>query len=244
MIQMRTWLDVADNTGAKLACCIKVLGRGNSRIRRDRRHHRRLGQEVAALLRDQGRARWSAASIVRTRNNRRRADGSYVRFDSNAIVLVDEEQEPARHAHLRRRRPRAPAEGLHEDRLARAGGRLMARIRKGDTGRRARGRRRGQARPRAARAPADASRAVVEGVNLVYKHLRKSQKNPQGGRVRREAPIHALASSCSIDPTHRQAARACPARSWTARSVRVARKSGAVDRGRGQGRAKRAKAEA
>ena len=42
-------------------------------------------------------------------------------------------------------------------------------------------------------------RVIVEGVNLVYKHMRRSQKNPQGGRIRREAPIH-ISNVMPVDP--------------------------------------------
>lgn len=93
MIQMRTWLDVADNTGAKLCCAIKVLGRGNSRFAE-------LGDIVVASVKKALPSSEIKAGavvrgvVVRTRNNVRRADGSYVRFDSNAIVLVDEERNP------------------------------------------------------------------------------------------------------------------------------------------------------
>ncbi len=43
------------------------------------------------------------------------------------------------------------------------------------------------------------NRVIVEGVNLVYKHLRKSQQHPQGGRIRREAPLH-MSNVMPIDP--------------------------------------------
>jgi large subunit ribosomal protein L14 len=90
---MRSWMDVADNTGAKLACCIKVLGRGNSR-------YARVGDIVVASVKKALPSSEIKAGavvqgvVVRTRANTRRADGSYVRFDSNAIVLVDAERNP------------------------------------------------------------------------------------------------------------------------------------------------------
>ncbi|MCC7140124.1 MAG: 50S ribosomal protein L14 [Planctomycetes bacterium] len=93
MIQMRTWLDVADNTGAKLCCAIKVLGRSNSRFAE-------VGDIVVASVKKALPSSEIKAGavvrgvVVRTRNNTRRADGSYVRFDSNAIVLVDDEKNP------------------------------------------------------------------------------------------------------------------------------------------------------
>ena len=65
----------------------------------------------------------------------------------------------------------------------------MARIRKGDMVEVIGGNDRGK-RGRVLRVIPDKNRLVVQGVNLRWKHLRKSQQNPQGGRVRREVPIH------------------------------------------------------
>jgi large subunit ribosomal protein L14 len=93
VIQMRTWLDVADNTGAKLVCAIKVLGRGNRRFAD-------VGDVVVASVKKALPSSEIKAGavvrgvVVRTRNNTRRSDGSYVRFDSNAMVLLDEERNP------------------------------------------------------------------------------------------------------------------------------------------------------
>jgi len=93
VIQMQTWLDVADNTGAKLVQCIKVLG-GT---------HRRwagLGDIVVVSVKKSLPAsefRQGAVAkgvIVRVRKNTRRDDGSYVRFDQNAIVLIDADGNP------------------------------------------------------------------------------------------------------------------------------------------------------
>lgn len=93
MIQMQTLLDVADNTGAKVACCIKVLGG-------TRRRYAGLGDIVVVSVK---RALPNSAVkagdvvkgvIVRTRKSTRRTDGSYVRFDKNAIVLIDNDNNP------------------------------------------------------------------------------------------------------------------------------------------------------
>jgi large subunit ribosomal protein L24 len=54
-------------------------------------------------------------------------------------------------------------------------------------------------RGRVLRVLRDSDRIVVEGVNLVHRHVRRSQKNPQGGRVRREAPIH-ISNVMLVDP--------------------------------------------
>src|SRR5437588_12696805 len=91
MIQMYTYLDVADNTGAKECMCIKVLGG-------TRRRYAGLGDVIIASVKKAipgGEVKPGEVVrgvIVRTRRATRREDGSYVRFDSNALVLIDAEQ--------------------------------------------------------------------------------------------------------------------------------------------------------
>ena len=93
MIQEQTYLDVADNTGAKEICCFKVLGG-------TRRRYAGLGDIIVASVKKaipggevkQGEV--VKAVVVRVRANTRRDDGSYVRFDSNAAVIIDAENNP------------------------------------------------------------------------------------------------------------------------------------------------------
>jgi len=93
MIQMQTYLDVADNTGAKQVQCIKVLGGTH-------RRYASLGDIVVASVKkaipgsDVKTGTIVKGVIVRVRKNTRRSDGSYVRFDHNAIVLVDPDGNP------------------------------------------------------------------------------------------------------------------------------------------------------
>ena len=93
MIQMQTMLDVADNTGAKLAQCIKVLGGS-------RRRYASIGDIVVVTVKKAipgGEVKQGdvvRGVIVRTKSNTRREDGSYVRFDRNAVVLVDKDKNP------------------------------------------------------------------------------------------------------------------------------------------------------
>lgn len=93
MIQMQTMLDVADNTGAKVAQCIKVLGG-------TKRRTATLGDVIVVSVKKAipGGAvkagEVQRAVIVRVRKPTRRADGSYVRFDRNAVVLIDAELNP------------------------------------------------------------------------------------------------------------------------------------------------------
>ena len=93
MIQMQTMLDVADNTGAKRVMCIKVLGGS-------KRRYAGLGDIVIASVKkampssDVKQGAVVKGVIVRTSKNTRRDDGSYVRFDRNAMVIIDDEGNP------------------------------------------------------------------------------------------------------------------------------------------------------
>jgi large subunit ribosomal protein L14 len=93
MIQTYTYLDVADNTGAKSVMCIKVLGSS-------KRRYAYLGDIiVGAVKKADPRGEIKKGDvvkgvIVRTKNQVRREDGSYVRFDRNAMVILDAENNP------------------------------------------------------------------------------------------------------------------------------------------------------
>ncbi|HEY1862030.1 MAG TPA: 50S ribosomal protein L14 [Gemmataceae bacterium] len=93
MIQMYTYLDVADNTGAKECMCIKVLGGS-------RKRYAKIGDVIVASVKKAisgGEVKPGEVVkgvIVRTKKATRREDGSYVRFDRNALVLIDAEQNP------------------------------------------------------------------------------------------------------------------------------------------------------
>ena len=93
MIQQQTRLRVADNTGAKQAMCIRVLGGSG-------RRYARVGDVVVVTIKD-AMPRGSVKKgeivkgvVVRTRKEIPREDGSYIRFDENAIVLIDEQRQP------------------------------------------------------------------------------------------------------------------------------------------------------
>ncbi|MCS7159891.1 MAG: 50S ribosomal protein L14 [Gemmatales bacterium] len=93
MIQMTTYLDVADNTGAKECMCIKVLGGS-------KRRYGGLGDIIVASVKKAipgGEVKPGdivKGVIVRCKKPHRREDGSYIRFDSNAMVLIDNEKNP------------------------------------------------------------------------------------------------------------------------------------------------------
>jgi large subunit ribosomal protein L14 len=99
MIQMRSILDVADNTGAKTVRAIRVL-KGSTATGRFTRTTANVGDIVIASVQKaipSGEAKKGEVVrcvVVRTRNKTRRADGSYVRFDRNAVVLIDKEGSP------------------------------------------------------------------------------------------------------------------------------------------------------
>lgn len=93
MIQMQTRLAVADNTGAKEVMCVKVLGGS-------RRRFANLGDVIICSVKsvipgsDVKKKTVVRGVIVRAKYPTRRSDGSYVRFDSNAVVLIDKDNNP------------------------------------------------------------------------------------------------------------------------------------------------------
>jgi large subunit ribosomal protein L14 len=92
MLQVRSSLDVADNTGAKRAWAIGVIGRNQ--------RYARVGDVIKAHIKEAApdgtvkKGEVVNAVIVRTREAIRRADGSVLRFDNNAIVIIDKENNP------------------------------------------------------------------------------------------------------------------------------------------------------
>lgn len=93
MIQVETMCSVADNSGAKRAQCIKVLGGS-------RRRYARIGDIIVVAIKEavpnspikKGEVR--RAVVVRTVKETGREDGTYIRFDDNAIVIINEAREP------------------------------------------------------------------------------------------------------------------------------------------------------
>lgn len=109
MIQMQTRVDVADNTGAKVAMVISVLGGSTSRHGRRTLRTATIGDIVVVTVKkalpnseftgganrkERSARRLAKAVVVRSRRPTRRPDGSYVRFDRNAVVLLDPNLEP------------------------------------------------------------------------------------------------------------------------------------------------------
>ncbi len=93
MIQVETMLTIADNSGAKTAQCIRILG-GSFR------RYARIGDIIVVTVKDAlpggevKKGHVVKAVVVRTRKEHRRPDGSYIRFDQNAAVLINDDKEP------------------------------------------------------------------------------------------------------------------------------------------------------
>lgn len=92
MLQLRSLLNVADNTGAKKAAAIGVLGQG--------RRVARVGDVIKAHVKEASpdgtvkKGEVVNAVVVRTKRSIRRDDGSYLRFDSNAVVIINKDKNP------------------------------------------------------------------------------------------------------------------------------------------------------
>ena len=93
MIQLRTVLDVADNSGAKKVQCIKVLGGSG-------RRYARIGDIIVVAVREVDprstvkKGEVKKAVVVRTRKEIRRPNGTYIKFDTNSAVLIGDSREP------------------------------------------------------------------------------------------------------------------------------------------------------
>ena len=93
MIYLGTKLEIADNSGAKSARCIKVLGRQNKK-------YAEIGDIITVNIKevmpeaDVKKGEVAKAVVVRSKKPIRRRDGSYLKFDNNAIVLIDNQRNP------------------------------------------------------------------------------------------------------------------------------------------------------
>ena len=93
MTQMQTILEAADNSGAKNLMCVKVLGGS-------KRRYARVGDIIVASIKDcipNSRVKSGdvvRAVVVRTKKEYRRPDGTYIKFDKNAAVVIDNKREP------------------------------------------------------------------------------------------------------------------------------------------------------
>ena len=223
MIQMQTNLDVADNSGARRVMCIKVLGGS-------KRRYASIGDIIVVSIKEaipRGRVKKGdvmKAVVVRTAKDIRRADGSVIRFDSNAAVLINNQAEPVGTRIFRTGSARAAREKPRQDHFARAGGVVMAaKIKKGDKVVVLAGRDKGRTGEVKAVHPAE-GRAVVTGVNVVKRHTRQTAQT-EGGILSKEAPIH-LSNLAIADPKDGKPTRVGFKTLDDGRKVRVAKRSG------------------
>ena len=205
MIQMRSILDVADNSGARKIAVINPIGGSTGR-------YARLGDIVTASVKEATpesnvkKGQVVKAVIVRTVKEQRRRDGTYIRFDRNAAVLINDQNEPigtrvfgpvARE--LRERRfmkiislaPEVLVDAC--ERSSSTMSRLATPIRKNDSVLVITGKDRGK-RGRVLKVlPGDGKiRLIVEGVNMIKRHTKANPgKQVKGGIVAREASLHA-----------------------------------------------------
>ena len=226
MIQMSTELDVADNSGAAPRDVHQGAGRFAAPLCRCRRHHRGVSVKEAIPRGRVKKGEVLKAVVVRTAKGVRRPDGSLIRFDGNAAVLVNAAGRADRHAHFRTGDARTARQEPHEDHLARAGGAVMAaKIKKGDRVIVTTGRDKGKKGEVMKVFPKE-DRALVSGVNVVKRHQRQTQKQ-QGGIVTKESPIH-LSNLAHVDPKSGDATRVGFKMLDDGRKVRFAKKSGEV----------------
>ena len=183
MIQMQTNLDVADNSGARRVQCIKVLGGS-------KRKTATVGDVIIVSVKEaipRGRVKKGdvhRAVIVRTAKEIRRPDGSAIRFDRNAAVLINRQGEPIGTRIFGPVTRELRAAPLHEDRLAGAGSaaRRWPKLedQEGRQRRRHQRPRQGQDAARCCGSSRPTSRVIVQGVHVARRHTK-----PAHGRARR-----------------------------------------------------------
>ena len=199
MIQQESRLRVADNTGAKEILTIRVLGGSG-------RRYAGIGDVIVATVKDAipgGNVKKGdvvKAVVVRTKKQRRRPDGSYIRFDENAAVILKNDGDP------RGTRIFGPVgRELREKKfmkivsLAPEGSDMAKfKIKTGDLVQVITGKNKGE-QGKVLRVITETSRVVVEGVNVVTKHKRANAQGEAGGLVKSEAPIH-ISNVMLVDP--------------------------------------------
>ena len=162
MIQNESRLKVADNTGAKEVLVIRNLGGSN-------RKTSSIGDVVVATVKQAApngtvkKGEVVKAVIVRTKYAVGRENGSYIKFDDNACVIIRDDKSP---------------------RGTRIFGPVARELRDADFMKIV------SLAPEVLQVLAKEERVIVEGVNMVTKHVKPSQADPEGGIVNKEAPIH------------------------------------------------------
>src|SRR5689334_7456511 len=190
MLQIRSILDVADNSGAKRAAAIGVIGRNQ--------RYAGIGDVIKAHIKEAApdgtvkKGDVVNAVIVRTRKPIRRNDGSYLRFDSNAIVIIDKENNP------RGTRIFGPvARELRDKKFMKImslapeviySGMQKFHVKKGDEVVVISGTESGK-RGMIIQVLREKQRIIEEGVKMIKRHTRKKQNNPRGAIIEREGTV-------------------------------------------------------
>lgn len=215
MIQQESRLRVADNTGAKEILCIRVLGGSG-------RRYAGIGDVIVATVKDAipgGNVKKGdvvKAVIVRTVKERRRPDGSYIRFDENAAVILRNDGDP------RGTRIFGPVGRELRDKkfmkiirwLRRCSEMAKLKIKKGDTVQLITGRsqKNGGDRNKTGKVIAvypETQRVLVEGINRVKRHVKEGatgRGSKTGGIITQEAPVH-ISNVMLVDPESNKATR-------------------------------------
>ena len=192
MIQQQTILKVADNTGAKELMCIRVLGG-------TRRRYANIGDVIVASVKKAApggvvkKGDVVKAVVVRSAKGVRREDGTYIRFDENAAVIIKEDKNP------KGTRIFGPVarELRDEDSFSRSrstliGGVTMSKVhvKTGDTVIVLSGKDKGKTGQVMAVSPKE-GKVIVEKVNMVSKHVKPKKMGEQGGIIKAEGAMYA-----------------------------------------------------
>ena len=204
MIQQESRLKVADNSGAREILVIKILG--GSRVKTAN-----IGDIIVATVKQATpggvvkKGDVVKAVVVRTKSGAHRADGSYIKFDENAAVIIGEDKSP------KGTRIFGPvARELRDGNFMKIV-KVIAGKDKGKEG-------------VVLRVLPAKDRVVVKGVNVVKKHQKPNNANPNGGIVEFEAPIH-VSNVMLIDPSTNEPTRV-GFKVVDGKKVRVSKKSG------------------
>ena len=186
MIQQETRLRVADNTGARELLCIRVLGGS-------RRRYAHLGDVIVGTVKEATpggtvkKGEVVKAVVVRTAKESRRSDGTYIRFDDNACVIINDQRQPRGTRIFGPVGARAARQEVHAHRVACAGGAVM-KLKVGDTVRVIAGKDKGT-ESRIARVLRKKNKIIVEGVATAKRHQRPTGQTMQGGIIDKDMPI-------------------------------------------------------
>ena len=193
MVQQETRLRVADNTGAKEILCIRVLG-GSTR------RYANIGDVIVASVKDATpggvvkKGDVVKAVVVRSKKGARRKDGSYIKFDENAAVIIKDDGNPRGTrifgpvARELRDKKFMKIVSLAPEVLYEVATMATMKIKKDDMVQVIAGKDKGK-EGKVLSVDAKNNKVLVEGVNIVHKHSKPSMQNQQGGIIDKEAPI-------------------------------------------------------